>query len=371
MQKQSPELIVPPFLSQAFICPFLLLRVLHPSSAPPLFASILLAASVSQPGVLLTIQTILSEGLWFVPRRPPPVLTSSSALNLEVQSAEPGDEVEAMADRPGTSLSSASTYYIGPSRTVSPMPGIPIDGGDTQEARFGALGRAWAMAAPHPKLLVLPTNPPPSASTSSFRSLAIGHTRLRSLNLSRPSLALPERRRTSSVISGATVAGFEHSVDMEATHATPGRELPGDLLTKALLAEPARPRAVSFKGQGRVPFGFGNVSAWRSTPELPVAKRVEVPSQAGGSVEEGDELNMSGPTDLSIDFLSARILPQLVPSVSIGKRTTIDASELAPHLKPRRRASLGAVLLSTPPQRADGSATFKRDRNLRNLCKLV
>ena len=373
------------------------MRLVSPSSAPPVAVSVLLAAAVSQPGLVLAWQTACSEGFKFTPRRPPPVLTSSSALTLErhlnQNPVSTCHEVEEVGARPGTAQSNASTYYLAPSaRAASPMPGVPVGGGDAKEVR-GVWGRAWEMAQPHPKLLVLPTKlaRSESAEVSGFRSVARqGHARLRSFKLSKTSLRTLDRSKTGRATSRVTMEGLEcldTSVEGEVDATGVSRGLiPVDVVVQALLKEPARPRPSSFIGNSLLPFTLGTGPITHSSPDL----------TASASAVAGDLLNASkatGPFEfrahiiqlptstsnagvsepwpvsstpknrrVTIDYLSSKVLPELVPELVVGRRMTVEGREFAVHDRPRRRTSLGAVAIGM----AEGGA---RNRNVRNLCE--
>lgn len=119
--------------SQALVTPFAFIRLANPSSTPPLIAAILLVIGVSQPGLVLAIQCWMSEGFWYRTESPP-ILTSSSAANLEII-AEGHPE---MVERPG---SAASSYYAF-EKSHAILPGIQPGGQDAVETRMGRVGES-------------------------------------------------------------------------------------------------------------------------------------------------------------------------------------------------------------------------------------
>ncbi|KAL8283117.1 hypothetical protein RQP46_005895 [Phenoliferia psychrophenolica] len=343
----------------ALVSPFLFLRIISPSSTPSLAASILLVAGVCQSGCILAFQTAMSEGLFFSSDKPP-VLTSSYAATLE------GVEHGEMVERPE---SRASSFAQPTSRkSFDRVPGIQPDGVDCDETPRGRIGRAMSMVHPHPKLLVLPSNPQtlnivvPKAASISGASGAT-HGRLRSLTLSSTKT---HRQRSESTASRVTVAGFEHHPEMVAKSPSPVHHRGDELLTRALLASR---RGDSFKGDGRVPFGFGSAS---SSPAITLTTA----DSAEFGLLRTRELTLSPPTtpaepssaspNYAIDFLSSQLIPRLLPGTKVGKETPV-GSEHAP-LPPRRPAE--------PSSRTTGSLSSlgqmrsslaSRNRNTRNL----
>jgi hypothetical protein len=94
--------------------------------------------SVCQPGVVLALQCWLSEGFWYRSARPP-VLTSTSAANLEFVNEHHGE----MRERPG---SAASSYRYEKSQIT--LPGIPTSGEDCVETRMGSFGTLASVLRP-------------------------------------------------------------------------------------------------------------------------------------------------------------------------------------------------------------------------------
>lgn len=372
--------------SQALITPYLFIRVADPSSTPPLFATILLIIGVCQPGFILSWQCASSEGFWYRTETPP-ILTSSSAANLDLI-AEGQPE---MVERPG---SAASSYYAF-KKSHSTLPGIQPDGEDAVETRTGRVGelrllsislerqltalsragRALSMVQPHPKLLILPSGT--DTSSTSGAKTSQGHTRLRSLTLSKTVFGddKKHRERSGSVSSRKTFAGFEmRSMSPMLVHRD------DEAITRSLLATRKPTRPTSFVGTGRVPFGFGSANgASRSTPDLVAEKAKPAPMPSPSTTEfafRTEDLTLppldstahsarSPPPDYTIDFLSSQILPRLVPSVVVGRSTLVD-SEDAP--LNRRRSSLGTTAELNATSAADISRPSSRaSRNIRNL----
>ncbi|KAK4702028.1 DNA repair/transcription protein MET18/MMS19, partial [Phenoliferia sp. Uapishka_3] len=363
----------------ALAAPFVILQIVKPSSAPPLATSLLLVASVCQPGLILAIQTGMSESFFFTSDKPP-VLTSSSAAALET--ANNGEMTE-------RSVSRASSGQLG-GRSLDLRPGISrtsVDCDGTPRGRIGKThiflfckalplpdllsspGRAMSMINTHPKLLILPTTTgnPESFGTSDS---ATPHSRLRSLTLLKTN-----RPRCGSAASRATVAGFEHQL---ASAVTEKNEVSmssrsNELITRSLLATR---RPSSFQGNGRVPFGFGNASK-RASQSSPVATPTPAGSGEFGLLRTREvtlssplspPIATSSPTDYTIDFLSSKLIPGLIPGTRVGKDTPVGSKD-AP-LPPRRAAepisrttgSLSSIAFSRPY-----ASMASRNRNTRNL----
>ncbi|KAI5479176.1 hypothetical protein MNV49_004037 [Pseudohyphozyma bogoriensis] len=296
----------------ALACPYLFMRLKSPGTEPPLFASVLLAAAVTQPAVVLAIQCWLSEGFWFS-HEPPPVLTSSSASVLEASHHATID----MEEEP----QSAGSGFRPLSKRSDSMPGMATSGIDIEPSQKGRVGRAMSMIAPHPKLHVLPNTEESSTSAYVARkaSSISGHVRLRSLTLAKTSLGPIEKQRTrsGSRASRNTFAGFENR---------------------------SKDTVIDIPDHGV------RLRQFSLSPGVAVPKPTHSPKTA--------------PADLTIDFLSSKVLPQLVPSVKVGRNTPVEP-ENAP-LKTRRRSSVGNELASQGrPQVA--STSGKRSKNVRNL----
>lgn len=111
--------------------PFAFIRIADPSSTPPLIAAVRLVIGISQPGLVLAVQCWMSEGFWYMTEQPP-ILTSSSAANLEIL-VEGRPE---MVERPG---SAASSYYAF-KKSHAMLPGIQPGEEDAVETRMGRVG---------------------------------------------------------------------------------------------------------------------------------------------------------------------------------------------------------------------------------------
>ncbi|GAA5870187.1 hypothetical protein JCM1840_001586 [Sporobolomyces johnsonii] len=375
-------------LGYALISPFAFLRLLHPSSNAPLIASILLSIGVCQPGVVLAWQCWASEGFWF--RRPtPPVLTSSSALAFEQFE---GVEVVGNDEMRERSASRASTARV----WTASLPGIRPDGEDCAETHRSRVGRALSMMQAHPKLQVLHDEPARStSSTSGFVKSATtnGHARLRSLKLSKATIgSLGEFGKTRPrAQSAATVGGFEHHVRVSS--------MPVNSMDKLIAMQLLNSRKNSDAPiKPRVPFSAGNVNgAKRSRNNLLEGKRTPSPSPTPSPAPTSDfaftthELTLSPVTTsfpssgkspsldtlpkdplptYSIDHLSAKVLPHLVPSIKLGKDLHIEPED-AP--LPSRRSSLNAAYPSGSVSSAAAKSMrelgvgSRRSRNVRNL----
>lgn len=341
--------------AQALISPFVFSRLLRPSSAAPLATAVLLVLGVAQPAVILARQCWASEGFWF--RRPsPPVLASSTATPFEGVTVESTDAGLDLYER---SQSRASTLK---SSWRSVPPGISPDGEDCAPTPRGPIGRAVSMLAAHPKLQVLPTvSGEPSSIASGFvKSASTGHARLRSLKLSKATigsfgeLGSAARARSGSVASRKTVAGFEHARRASAPVrvATATDELIALLLLRTRKPSAEEPRLPS---KPRVPFSFGRstfdaASRGRSRSRSPSPAvtpvdfhfstrelRLTPTSSICLNSRPGPSSSDAPPT---IDYLSAHLLPQLVPSIKLGENVKVGRKD-AP--MPLRRSSVDAA----------------------------
>ncbi|BGP21637.1 hypothetical protein JCM10295v2_000512 [Rhodotorula toruloides] len=330
-------------LGYAFVAPFVISRLVHPSGSVPLVASLLLVIGVCQPGVILAWQCWSSEGFWFR-RQQPPIPKSSSALALEklevVVENEKGDfRVESRA-------STVRTYK-------DSLPGIVPDGVDCNPTQRGKLGRAISMLEAHPKLQLLPSPTAQVSITSAVQSASTGHARLRSLKLSKATTGSfgetgKTRPRTGSGASRKTVCGFEH----HARHVSAPLDPTDTSLIVSLLK--AKKRASDSHRQPsreRIPFGFKDSNA-RERPastgfcsKPPLASPSFAPSADFNALIR--ELTLSSvdsrphmdspppvpPLAQEIDYLSAQVLPKLVPSIKLGNSVTV-ASKNAPPPRP-------------------------------------
>ena len=321
--------------SQALVSPFVFRRLVRPSAAASLATSILLILGVCLGAVVLAWQCWASEGFWF--RRPPPVvLTSSTAAPFEgvtVESTRPS------ADMHERSQSRASTLKSW--RTVPP--GISPAGEDCAPTPRGTIGRAVSMLATHPKLQVLPSESvePTSIASGFVKSASAGHARLRSLKLSKATLGsfgefgAAARTRSGSVASRKTVGGFEHARRASApVHvATATDELIALSLLRTRKPSTDEPR---LPDKPRVPFGFGRatldvVGRGRSRSRSRSPSPAVTPTDFHFSTRELSLTPTSSivptsapappaPEDAqhTIDYLSAHVLPHLIPSIKLG-----------------------------------------------------
>ncbi|BGP12749.1 hypothetical protein JCM10213v2_000666 [Rhodosporidiobolus nylandii] len=385
----------------ALISPFAFLRLLRPNSAAPLVTSILLVLGVCQPGLVLAWQSAASEGFWFANPKPL-VLTSSSALAFEkfdeVQIVQPGT-----VDEHGRSQSRASTV-----RTwKDSLPGIQPEAEDVSTPK-GRFGRALSMMAMHPKLQVLPNDPvvEPSSSASGFIKAATtnGHARLRSLKLSKATVhsfgefAGRTRPRAGSAASRKTVGGFEHHARRASAPVKPTDTAIALSLLRS--RQPAH-RDLVPPSRERLPFGFGlgANSHSNSTLEAPKEECSPGPSPCAvpspslyppssyadhfafnthefglspspatstfPSFASSASATPSSADPLSIDYLSAHVLPRLVPTITIGKDVKVEP-ENAPFSG--RRSTLSSAYPSDSPASAkSNSLGSRRTRNVRNL----
>ncbi|GAA5834288.1 hypothetical protein JCM9279_004270 [Rhodotorula babjevae] len=339
-------------LSYALVSPFVFRRLVRPSSAAPLVTSILFILGVCLGTVVLAWQCWASEGFWF--RRPsPPVLTSSTAAPFEgvtVESTRPSAD---MYERSQSRASTPKSWRTGP-------PGISPDGEDCAPTPRGTIGRAVSMLATHPRLQVLPSaSIEPSSIASGFvKSASAGHARLRSLKLSKATLGpfgefgAAARSRSGSIASRKTVGGFEHSRRASApVHvATATDELIALSLLRTRKPSTDEPR---LPDKPRVPFGFGRttldvVGRGRSRSRSRSPSPAVTPTDFHFSTRE---LNLTPTSSVppappsqdaqpTIDYLSAHVLPHLVPSIKLGSNVKV-GPEHAP--MPRRPSSVHAA----------------------------
>ncbi|GAA5917571.1 hypothetical protein JCM8208_003909 [Rhodotorula glutinis] len=356
-------------LSYALVSPFVFRRLVRPSATAPLTTSILLILGVCQGAVILAWQCWASEGFWF--RRPsPPVLTSSTAAPFEgvvVESARPSGD---MYERSQSRASTLKSW-----RTVPP--GISLDGEDCAPTPRGTIGRAVSMLAAHPKLQILPSaSVEPSSIASGFvKSATTGHARLRSLELSKATLGsfgefgAAARTRSGSIASRKTVGGFEHARRASApVHvATATDELIALSLLRTRKPSTDEPR---IPDKPRVPFGFGRatlvVGRARSRSRSRSPSPAVTPTDFHFSTRE---LSLSPTTSIvptstpppppspshnahpTIDYLSAHVLPHLVPSIKLGSNVKVGPKD-AP--MPRRPSSVHVA----PVAAAHGSGSL-------------
>ncbi|KAL7340979.1 hypothetical protein BJY59DRAFT_117531 [Rhodotorula toruloides] len=323
-------------LGYAFVSPFVISRLIHPSASVPLVTSILLVIGVCQPGVILAWQCWSSEGFWF--RRPhPPIPTSSSALALE--KLEVVVENEKVDFRAESRASTVRTYK-------DSLPGIVPDGVDCNPMQRGKLGRAISMLEAHPKLQLLPSPTPVTSTASAVKSASTGHARLRSLKLSKATIGSfgetgTTRPRAGSGASRKTVGGFEH----HARHVSAPLDPTDTSLVVSLLK--AKKRASDSHRQPsreRIPFGFKDSNTRERPASTSISKSPLIsPSFAPSADFTGltRELTISSidskphtdppppvpPLPQQIDYLSAKVLPKLVPSIKLGNNVSVAAKD--------------------------------------------
>ncbi|GAA5976878.1 hypothetical protein JCM11641_000898 [Rhodosporidiobolus odoratus] len=371
-------------LSYALVSPFVFLRLLRPASPVPLLSAILLVIGVCQPGLVLAWQSAASEGFWFRTPRPP-VPTSSSARAFEKL-----EGLEGVTATRGRAKSRASTV-----RTwKDSLPGIRPDGEDCTPSQRSRVGRALSMLDAHPRLQVLPDAiVEPTSSSSGFVKAAAstGHARLRSLKLSKATVAAvtdfgaKTRPRAGSAASRRTVAGFEHTRRASAPN-------PRDELVAISLRRSRKTPTQLQLPSKQIPFGSGGSarSASHSTLGLPKPEGFSTPSPisspspypissftrdlTSGTRDFDSSPSLSSfppstrapsarsasPSPLKIDYLSSQVLPQLVPSIKVGKDIQIESKQSS---LPRRRSTLSSNYTSDSLP----SASSKRLRNHRKL----
>ncbi|BGP28827.1 hypothetical protein JCM10296v2_000563 [Rhodotorula toruloides] len=351
-------------LGYAFVSPFVISRLVHPSASVPLVASILLVIGVCQPGVILAWQCWSSEGFWF--RRPhPPIPTSTSSLALEklevVVENEKGDF------RAESRASTVRTYK-------DSLPGIVPDGVDCNPTQRSKLGRAISMLETHPKLQLLPLPTTETSTTSAVKSALTGHARLRSLKLSKATIGSfgetgKTRPRAGSGASRKTVGGFEH----HARHVSAPLDPTDTSLVVSLLK--AKKRASDSHRQPsreRIPFGFKDSNVLERPASTSISKSpLSLPSFAPPAEFTGltRELTISSidskphmdspppvpPLPKQIDYLSAQVLPKLVPSIKLGNSVSVAAKD-APLPRP------ASTTLVTTDESRFGSFASRRSR---------
>ncbi|SCZ90801.1 BZ3500_MvSof-1268-A1-R1_Chr1-3g02264 [Microbotryum saponariae] len=387
----------------AFIAPFLFARILRPDALPPLLSSMLLVVGISQPGIILAAQCALSEGFWF--KHPiPPVLTSSSAADLERSHAR-DDDNPSMRER-ASSFASSCRYAT----SASTLPGIPTDGEDVEtpkgtlgkssrssappdgslELITSSTGRAMAMASAHPKLLVLSEAPTSKsaavtsgANHNTHRSGA--HVRLRSLQLAKSAFSTITSRygheRGASVASRATVGGFEHPSEQAPVSSSPEvgyRE--DELITRSLLlarrasiaVDRPRHRLMATGTSRHTHSFFGNLasvsqvvstSAFEGkTPEYSFHTReLTLSSQISANSQGADSPNYT------IDYLSSQVLPRLRPDIKVGSSTTVKSESMSHHRRPSVPLGCQAQSMKMREFGHGGSGSARRNFSLPNV----
>ncbi|SCV68714.1 BQ2448_835 [Microbotryum intermedium] len=353
-------------LGFAFTTPFLFTRIVQSAALPPLTLSVLLVIGICQPGIILAVQCVLSEGFWF--KQPlPPVLTSSSAADLERSRARE-DDTPSM--REGASSFAPTALHP---RSASTLPGIPTDGEDveTPKGTLGkssrvcappairrlihtSAGRAMAIASAHPKLLVLseaPTSKAVASGVNHNTHRTGGHVRLRSLQLAKSAFSTITSRyrheRGASVASRATVGGFEHrSQQAPASSSGPGKR-EDELIARSLLLARRASIAIDrhnhpsvatrasrgtrslFDSLANSSQAISTTASESKTPAYAFHTRELALSSQGSMTSKG-----GGSPDYTIDFLSSQMLPQLRPDIKVGSSTTVKSESMSHHRRP-------------------------------------
>ncbi|GAA5838325.1 hypothetical protein JCM5353_006850 [Sporobolomyces roseus] len=334
-------------LGYALISPLICLRIANSTSSVPLIASVLLVIGVCQPPIVLAYQCWMSEGFWYH-------RSTRSIKEIEVITTDK------TRDRSASRASTIETWK-------SSVPGIPVDGRDIASNIRGRMGRALSVLSAHPKLQLLNGTSDitePSSSTSGFVKSAAsqGHARLRSLKLSKASYQtmgdmVRSRSRANSTTSRKTVGGFEHSRVLS----TPVNDF-DRAIAMQLLASRRTPSASEPKGEADLDSRSLKDLADRKrapSPSPPPSPSPSPPSPVHEFEFSTHEITLSPssstfPTTsasqtfpqestrpISIDYLSAQVLPQLVPSLRLGHL----------HIDPRSNP------IPTPPRSADSLAS--------------
>ncbi|KAK4054863.1 hypothetical protein OIV83_000787 [Microbotryomycetes sp. JL201] len=302
-------------LSSVLGCALLLPFHVHRVRQTPLdtASSILLVIGVSQHSLILMVQCWASDGFWLGSVKPLKPTTSSSSSSLSTRPASPEEMIQT---RPASAL---STYYAF-SKSNLTLPGIDPRGADCAPEPKSSVGRALSMLQTHPKLVVLSGSTEPlRASTSATETRAHSHLRLRSLNLPKTvDATISNHNMSKSLDSPALVA------------AAPGEHGRASPLLKTVGDDEAIARAL--------------LNRKRHEKRSEQLQLREAPSK---------------PTDVSIDHLSANVLPRLVPSVTIGASTVVRP----PPATRRPPGSLTIHQITSP----FGHPPDRPARNIRNL----
>lgn len=259
------------------------------------------------------------------------------------------------------------------------------------------------MMNPHPKLQLLPPSRPvePTSTSSGFvkSATASGHARLRSLKLGKTSTVNSfdefggrTRPRSGSAASRKTVGGFEH----HARHVSAPIDT---MIAMSLLNSRKTTRPPS---RDKVPFGFSHRNGTSSTLNINRPSRAPTPSPLPSPIPSLSpapspslhpitppaatndfgftDFIPSSPTatvdlapavhspsdlpDITIDFLSSQLLPQLVPTIKVGKETKVKSKDLS---LPRRRSTVVEYPSNSLSSRKSTQSGLRRSRNIRNL----
>ncbi|GAA6021360.1 hypothetical protein JCM11491_004760 [Sporobolomyces phaffii] len=311
-------------LGFALVSPLVCLRATRSSmTAIPTVASYLFVAGVCQPSIVLAYQCWATEGFWF--RKPsPPSVTSSSAIEFDGVETVPTGAMESR------STSRTSTWK-------DCLPGIRPDGEDCDAKRKGRVGRALSVLSAHPKLQILDDGADSVAAASGFEKSAMpsGHTRLRSLKLSKGTIAtmcdyLPARPRAGSSASRKTVGGFEHGRNWS----TPVNDFDKAIAMHLLASRSKTPDSSRAQETSAT---SDRTRSQKLSPSVPPTPAPTSLSQAFDfsirevSISPASSIFPTTPPrestrPISIDYLSAHVLPSLVPSLRIGRDLEITSS---------------------------------------------
>ncbi|KAK4058074.1 hypothetical protein OIO90_000813 [Microbotryomycetes sp. JL221] len=276
----------------AFVSPFI--TALACRRKPSLVCAILLVFGICQPSLVLLLQCWASEGFWFSNETSPPLKSSAAAdfadNETKVSCDKRGPSLEDVLNLP-RSTSAMSTYYAY-SKSNTTLPGIDPHGLDCRPESKTSFGRALSMVQTHPKLLVLSNVTDESsvstATTSATASHARSHLRLRSLTLPK------------TLAQSATSHAVSRSMDSSAV----------TVPSATVIAANGRASPVPLRT-------VGNDEA--ITKALLTTKKGQDDDAPRNCAVDTENLS----NDLSIDFLSSKVLPRLVPSVVIGSSTIV------------------------------------------------
>ncbi|GAA5870084.1 hypothetical protein JCM16303_001890 [Sporobolomyces ruberrimus] len=335
-------------LGFALVSPLVCLRIAGPTAEAPLLVSFLLVVGVCQPSLVLSYQCWKSEGFWF--RRPPsPIPTSSSTFDFV------GLEIVSQGEVKGRTARRTSNWR-------DSLPGIRTDGEDCVSVSRSRLGRALSILSTHPKLQLLnsPSDDPApspalaSASGSVKAATTTGHARLRSLKLSKGTVMsmgdiLP-RARAGSSASRKTFGGFEHNRNTS----TPVNEFDKAIALELLASRPKTPKSAHTAVSSRAvtptpsptPMTFPAPLPDSHASDFDFSVRELSLSRYSSTIYTTSEPRESS-RPISIDYLSAHVLPQLVPSVRLSRNVHVETSS-AP--------------LPTPPRPFNSIPTRRRNK---------
>lgn len=217
------------------------------------------------------------------------------------------------------------------------------------------------MLETHPKLQLLPSPIVETSTTSAVKSASTGHARLRSLKLSKATFGSfgemgKIRPRAGSGASRKTVGGFEHHTRHVSAPLDP---IDTSLAVSLLKAKKRASDSHRQPSRERIPFGFKDSNA-RKRPPLASADKSPLPSPSFSPSADFTlltrELTLSSidskpvtespppvpPLPQQIDYLSAQLLPKLVPSIKVGDKVSV-APKDAPLPRPLSPAPAATV----------------------------